>query len=99
MNKAETTYRIVKKLEKAEKKALSLEISKFKSSASYILIYNYFNKQEEFDQNHFTAFCKKNKLKYAGTLVNHLLNKILKILRKYRVTIHTDKIEIEIKKL
>jgi len=78
---------------------LNLEISKFKSSASYILIYNYFNKQEEFDESHFTAFCKKNKLKNAGILINHLLNKLLQILLQYRITINTDKIEIEIKKL
>jgi len=61
MNKKEMTYKTVKQLSVAEKRLFRMEISKFKNS-TYILLYEFLDRQEEYDEKKLNAYCSKRKI-------------------------------------
>jgi len=49
------TYKTVKQLSVAEKRLFRMEISKFKNS-TYILLYEFLDRQEEYDEKKLNAY-------------------------------------------
>jgi len=96
MKKREIVFTIIKKLEKAEKRLIKLELSKFKPSSAFISIYNYFEKCTEFDEVDFKDFCQKNKIVNTNVHLDHLYKKILQLLIQYKDTLAVDDIDIKI---
>jgi len=91
MNKKEIVFKIIGQLKRTEKRSFRLEMEKFKSSSTYILIYDYFEKSTELDDKKLEAFCKEHDIRYLSSHILHLHAKLMDFLvRNKEITVEDD---------
>jgi len=96
MNKKEMTFKTIKQLDKSEKRLFRMEVSKFKNS-TYILLYEFLDKQKEFDEQKLNAYCSKQKIQNPNTHMTQIFNKLIDFCLQHRTDIYEDEVDRKIK--
>ncbi len=97
MNKKEVIFKIIGQLKRTEKRLFRLEMEKFKSSSTYILIYDYLERSTELDDKAFKAFCQQHNIRHLSSHILHLHAKLIRFLVRNKEIAAEDNINKTIK--